>query len=115
MDIAQFAKEWVASWNAHNLEDILSHYSDDIEISTPMIRIALGIDSGVLKGKKDVSAYWQKALGKLPDLYFELYQVMRGVDSVALYYKSVMNKNAIEVMFFNDEGKVNRMYAFYTD
>jgi len=80
-----------------------------------MIKIALGVDSGSLKGKKDVGDYWQKALTKLPDLHFELYQVTRGVDSVALYYKSVMGKNAIEVMFFDDEGKVNRMYAFYTD
>ncbi len=58
--------------------------------------------------------YWQKALQKIPDLHFELIDVMEGINSVALYYKSVMNKKAVEVMFFNDEGKVNRMYALYT-
>lgn len=114
MDAHQFAQEWVKVWNSHNLEEILTHYSDDIEITTPMIRMALGVDSGSLKGKKDVGEYWGRALQKLPDLHFELYEVTSGVNSVALYYKSVMNKNAIEVMFFDDQGKVNRMFAYYT-
>lgn len=114
MNPKNFANTWIASWNAHNMEDILSHYSDDIEITTPMIKLAAGIESGSLKGKDQVAAYWTKALQKIPDLHFELIDVMEGINSVALYYKSVMNKKAVEVMFFNDEGKVNRMYALYT-
>jgi putative heme iron utilization protein len=43
-----------------------------------------------------------------------LYDVTEGVNSVALYYKSVMDKKAVEVMFFNDEGEVNKMFAHYT-
>lgn len=114
MEAKQFAQSWIKSWNSHNLEDILTHYADDIEITTPMIKMAGGIDSGSLKGKELVREYWKKALQKIPDLHFELYEVTAGINSVALYYKSVMNKNAIEVMFFNTEGKVNRMFAFYT-
>ncbi len=114
MDIQKFAKDWIASWNSHDLASILEHYADNIEITTPMIKLALGIDSGSLKGKEQVADYWGKALQKLPDLAFELYDVTAGVDSVALYYKSVMNKNAIEVMFFNKEGKVDKMIAHYT-
>jgi len=115
MDGQKFAKEWIHSWNTHNLEGILSHYSDDIEITTPMIKLALGVDNGSLKGKELVADYWQKALNKLPDLHFELYDVTVGVNSVALYYKSVMNKKAIEVMFFDEYGKVNKMFAHYTE
>lgn len=115
MDAKSFANKWITSWNSHDLEDVLSHYSDDIEITTPMIRMAVGIDSGSLKGKEQVRDYWKKALEKIPDLHFELYEVTAGVNSVALFYKSVMNKKAIEVMFFNEQGKVNRMHAFYTE
>ncbi len=115
MDAHKFAEVWIKSWNSHDLEDILSHYSDDIEITTPMIRMALGVDNGTLKGKIAVADYWKKALEKLPDLHFELYEVTTSIDSIALYYKSVMNKKAIEVMFFNEEGKVNKMLAHYTD
>lgn len=109
-----FATAWIASWNSHNLDDILSHYADDIEVTTPMIRLATGTDSDTLKGKAAVAEYWRKALDKIPDLHFELLEVTAGVHSVALYYKSVMNKMSIEVMFFDENGKVNRMFAHYT-
>ena len=113
MNYQEFATAWIASWNSHNLEDILSHYADDIEITTPMIRLATGGAESCLKGKDAVRNYWQKALDKIPDLRFELIDTTEGVNSVALYYQSVMNKMAIEVMFFNEEGKVSKMFAHY--
>ncbi len=115
MNANTFAHAWIESWNSHNLEDILSHYSEDIEITTPMIKLAAGIDSGTLKGKKAVAEYWEKALQKIPDLKFELIDVTTSVDSIALYYVSVMNKKAIEVMFFDENQKVNKMIAHYTE
>lgn len=33
----EFAREWIAAWNAHDLERILSHYTDDFEMSSPLI------------------------------------------------------------------------------
>lgn len=110
----QFAKTWIEAWNSHDLDVILSHYSEDIEITTPMIKMALGEGDGSLKGKDAVADYWKRALDKMPDLHFVLYDVTEGVNSVALYYKSVMDKIAVEVMFFNEEGKVNKMFAHYT-
>ena len=115
MESKKFAEQWIKSWNAHSLEEILSHYSDDIEITTPMIKMATGNESGSLKGKENVSEYWKKALEKIPDLHFELYDVTEGVNCIALYYKSVLNKNAVELMFFNKEGKVCKMVACYTN
>ncbi|MBK0381805.1 nuclear transport factor 2 family protein [Pedobacter sp. SD-b] len=115
MNAQKFAEEWIASWNSHNLSEILNHYTDDVEITTPMIKLAGGIEGGSLKGKENVKLYWQKALEKIPDLHFELYEITTGINSVALYYKSVMNKKAIEVMFFNEQEKVNKMFAFYTE
>ncbi|CAI9683113.1 nuclear transport factor 2 family protein [Elizabethkingia anophelis] len=110
----QFAKTWIQAWNSHDMNAILNHYSEDIEITTPMIKMALGEGDGSLKGKEAVADYWRRALDKMPDLHFELYDVTEGVGSVALYYKSVMDKKAVEVMFFNEEGKVNKMFAHYT-
>ncbi|WP_407478728.1 nuclear transport factor 2 family protein [Elizabethkingia anophelis] len=110
----QFAKTWIQAWNSHDMNAILNHYSEDIEITTPMIKMALGEGDGSLKGKEAVADYWRRALDKILDLHFELYDVTEGVDSVALYYKSVMDKKAVEVMFFNEEGKVNKMFAHYT-
>ena len=108
-----FATEWIESWNSHDLDRILSHYDDDIEVTSPMIKVALGIDTGMLQGKASVREYWQVALRKLPNLHFELVECTKSVDSIAIYYKSVMDKMAIEVMFFNPDGKISKVIAHY--
>ncbi|MCB1214526.1 MAG: nuclear transport factor 2 family protein [Deltaproteobacteria bacterium] len=113
VEAKKFAKDWIEAWNSHDLEKILSHYSDDFEITTPMIKLTLGLDTGTLRGKENIRQYWAQALKKIPDLYFELIEVTESIDSIALYYKSVMGKMSIEVMFFNHEGKVNRVIAHY--
>jgi ketosteroid isomerase-like protein len=114
IDTRKFATAWINSWNSNDLDIILSHYSDDVEITSPMIKLAAGIDAGHLRGKDRVADYWEKALKKIPDLHFELIDIAEGVDSIALYYKSVMNKKTVEVMFFNEEGEVNKVIAHYT-
>ncbi|HBV16239.1 nuclear transport factor 2 family protein [Chryseobacterium carnipullorum] len=113
MNHENFAEEWINAWNSHDLDKILFHYADDIEVTTPMITLAAGGKENTLKGKNDVWEYWKKALEKFPDLNFELIKSTAGVNSVALYYKSIMDKYAVEVMFFDDEGKINKMYAHY--
>lgn len=115
MNAKNFAEEWIKSWNSHDLEDIMKHYADDLEITTPMIKLAGGIESGSLQGKDNVRKYWSKALSKFPDLKFELIDVTSGVNSVALYYQSIMDKKTVEVMSFNENGLVNKMVAHYTD
>jgi hypothetical protein len=113
IDAQAFAEEWVEAWNAHDLERILAHYSDDFEIITPMIKMSLGVGTGSLVGKAAIADYWRAALEKMPDLHFGLLDVCVGVNSIAVYYKSVMNKLAIEVMDFDAEGKVERVVVHY--
>jgi len=111
----QFADEWIESWNSHDIEKILEHYSENFEITTPMIQKLLGDAKGTLKGKSAVRKYWEDALQKVPDLYFELLDVTFGVTSIALYYKSVFDTRAMEVMYFNNEGKIEKVVAHYSD
>ena len=115
MKIKEFAEKWITDWNSHDLEKILSHYTDDFEITTPMIKMALGNNTGTLKGKQAIREYWKKALEKFPDLEFKLFDITKGVNSVVLYYQSVMDKKAMEVMFFNNENKIYKVIAHYSD
>lgn len=108
-----FAKEWIDSWNSHNLERVLSHYADDFEMNSPYIISFAGEPSGVLKGKVNVSAYWQSALERVPELHFELLEVLVCVNSITIYYKAVFGKLATEVLFFNGSGKVSKAFAHY--
>ncbi|HEV8271145.1 MAG TPA: nuclear transport factor 2 family protein [Chitinophagaceae bacterium] len=114
LDLLKFTNEWINSWNSHDLDNILTHYSDDVEITSPMMTLAAGMMADTLRGKRRVAAYWEKALKKIPDLHFELIDSAEGINSIALYYRSVMNKKTVEVMFFDQDGKVNKVFAHYT-
>lgn len=107
-----FAAEWIDSWNSHDLDRVLSHYTDDFEMSSPVIITVAGEPSGILKGKDQIRAYWGKALQLMPDLHFDLVATLVGVDSITLYYKGVRGPSA-EVFHFNQAGKVTKAYAHY--
>jgi hypothetical protein len=112
-DARSFAVHWIACWNRHDIDAVLTHYTDDFEMTTPMIKRVLGIESGTLRGKKAVGDYWRAALEKVPDLKFSIIDVTCGVNSVSIYYNAVMGKKAIETFFFNDKGEVCRASVAY--
>ena len=107
-----FAREWIDSWNSHDLSRILSHYSEDFEMSSPLIIQIAGERSGRLKGKAAVGTYWKKALQLAPDLRFERLETLVGVNSLTVYYWSARGLSA-EVFHFVPDRKVVRAYAHY--
>lgn len=110
----EFATEWIAAWNSHNLERILSHYSDDIVFESPYAIIVVPESEGTVSGKDALRSYWQKGLTNNPNLLFEHVETLIGVNGLTIYYNSVSkNKMVAEVLFFNNHGKVNRSYACY--
>ncbi|HSI44516.1 MAG TPA: nuclear transport factor 2 family protein [Methylotenera sp.] len=108
----KFSDHWIESWNSHDLDQILSHYDDDFEMSSPYIMQIAGEPTGVLKGKNNVGAYWRSALEKIPTLKFELVDFLTGVDSITIYYRGVHGM-AAEVFIFNSADKVIKAYAHY--
>lgn len=100
----EFARDWIASWNAHDIERILAHYADDFEMTSPLIVQRLGIAAGRLRGKPAVRDYWSKGLSSTPALHFELRDVAVGVSSVAIIYDSVtLGRTVVERIEFDDQ------------
>jgi len=108
----RFATEWIAAWNIHDLDRVLSHYADDFEMSSPIIAQIAGEPSGKLKGKKAVGAYWSSGLKLIPDLHFELVSTLVGASSITLYYKGHRGMVA-EVFIFGPDEKVVSAFAHY--
>ncbi len=108
----EFAEHWIQSWNNHDLDQIMSHYTDDFEMSSPVIVSAMNEPSGKLMGKEVIRVYWSKALSKYSNLNFEKKHVLVGADSVTIIYNGVRGLSA-ESFHFNQEGKVYAAYAHY--
>jgi ketosteroid isomerase-like protein len=110
-----FAQEWIEAWNAHDLDRILAHYTEDFEMSSPFIAKFTQEPSGTLKGREQVGAYWRTALERIPDLRFELIEVFTCVDSLTIYYKAVLGKLGTEVLFVDASGRAYKALAHYND
>lgn len=109
-----FAREWIAAWNAHDLERIFSHYASDFEMRSPLIIERMGVPEGRLKGKVAIRPYWQAGLAAKPPLKFELRDVMVGVGTIAIVYRNVTRgAEVVERIEFNEQGLGVRAEALY--
>lgn len=107
-----FSAEWIAAWNSHDLDRILSHYADDFEMSSPYIAQIAGDPSGTLRGKAAVAAYWKSALQRMPDLHFQRVATLVGAHSITIHYRGVRGM-AAEVFFFGPDHAVVKAAAHY--
>ena len=113
-EATKFAREWIAAWNSHDLDAILSHYDPNVVLTSPVAAKLLNDPSGTFSGIAALRAYFQKGLEAFPDLHFELHDVMFGLSSVVLCYKNQRGTKSAEFMEFAPSGKVLRVVANYT-
>jgi hypothetical protein len=108
-----FAHHWVASWNAHDLEQIMSHYEETIELTSPVAAKLLGEPDGKVVGKANLQAYFQRGLQAYPELHFHLEDVLWGLNTIVLYYINQKGTRTAEFMELSPVGKVKRVIAHY--
>jgi ketosteroid isomerase-like protein len=84
IDADAFAREWIAAWNAHDLDRILAHYAEGVVFSSPKAATITG--SSRVTGKAALRAYWQQALARSPHLQFELERIYSGADCISIAY-----------------------------
>jgi hypothetical protein len=108
------ANDWIDAWNRHDLEAILSHYTDDVELVSPVAAERLSLPGGKVSGKAALQTYFERGLVSNPALHFELRDVMWGVTSVLLYYVNQRGTMTGELMELTPDGKVRRVVANYS-
>ncbi len=104
--LADLGRQWIAAWNSHDLERVLSLYAEDSEMTSDRIP-AMGFDpSGTLRGKDNIRTYWAKALALLPDLHFELIDTYVSPDSLVVFYQNQRGARICEYLRLNATGKI---------
>jgi ketosteroid isomerase-like protein len=117
-----FAKEhierWINAWNNKDLETVLSMFTEDIEFSSPKIKVITPeFNSEKVNNKQDLKHYWSNASKKISNLHFtskEYY--IKGNICVLEYIATFDGKSkflAIEKSEFNNDNKIYKASAFY--
>ena len=55
-EASRFATQWAHDWNSHDLETLLSHFSDDVLWTSPVAAQIVEGSDGVLRGKAALRA-----------------------------------------------------------
>ena len=107
--LAALGREWIAAWNSRDLEQVLTLYADDCEMTSDKIQ-ALGFDSsGTLRGKAKTRMYWGKALQQLaPNLHVELIDTYVSPDSLVVFYQNENGVKICEYLRLDAEGKITQ-------
>jgi ketosteroid isomerase-like protein len=100
-----FAQQWVKDWNAHNVEALLEHFTDDVVFTSPVAARILGGD-GVIRGKEALRKYWSEGVRLIPDLRFEVLALYVGVSTLVINYRNHAGGLVSEVLTF--EGSLVR-------
>ncbi len=106
-----FARDWIAAWNARDLETILSHYADDIVFLSPYAERVIG--TGRVEGLDALRAYWRVGLDANPDLRFAFDTVLAGHGALTILYRNHRQQQVAETVEFDAAGKVARSIACY--
>jgi ketosteroid isomerase-like protein len=111
-------EKWVNAWNNHDLKTVLSMYSDNVEFSSPKIKVVFpDRKSSKITNKSDLERYWTEALkNNFPNLHFTpkdmLYQ---NKTCILEYYATLDGKNKTSVIekFEFQDGIIIRSSVFY--
>lgn len=109
----KLANDWVAAWNAHDLDLIMSHYEEAVELISPVAAQLLGTPNGKVVGKANLRAYFQRGLEAYPELRFQLEDVFCGINSLVLLYTNQKGTRTAEFMELSRIAKVTRVVANY--
>ncbi len=114
----QHVKEWIDGWNNHDIQKVLSLYSDTVEFTSPKIKVVFpDRTSSKVSNKKELEEYWSKALkDNFPILKFTPKEVMIQDNKVFLeYYAMLDGKHRTSVLekFEFQDGLITKSNVYY--
>ena len=104
-----FAHTWIATWNARDLEKMLSFFADDVVFTSPKASERVGRPT--VHGKAALRAYWTLALAQQPALHFVLDRTLwdeRRHELVIVYtrHHDGQRHRACELLRFGAAGRI---------
>lgn len=94
----KIALKWFESFNEHDLEKLLSLYSDTAEHFSPKLKIRKPETQGLIKGKLALREWWQDAFDRLPTLNYEVIKLTADDEQVFMeYIRHVKNEEDLRV------------------
>jgi ketosteroid isomerase-like protein len=106
------AEDWCAAWNRRDLDAVMAHYAEEVELSSPKVVERLGRADGWLKGKQALRAYFATGM-QAPRLNFELIEVLVGTGALSIVYRRENGALVSDTMELDECCRGRRIVACY--
>jgi len=113
-DARVFAEAWIAAWNSRDLDQIMAHYAKRVTLISPLVVRRGGRADGTLRGRKRLREYFEIGLRDVPELRFELRQVLVSPAGMAVVYARENGALVVETVSLNKGGKARRVRVYYS-
>ena len=112
----RWAEQWVADWNARDLDAVLAHFDEEVVFTSPRALALVGVPT--VRGKPALRDYWTRALAAIGSLRFTLRRISWDPDTseLAIFYDRDVDgrcDRAAEVLQFGGSGRVARAEVYH--
>ena len=107
------AEDWIAAWNAHDLDRIMKHYANDVEFEANTVVARWPKPDGKLRGSTELREHFRFGLSLAPHIHFTLEQVFSAPSGYAVLYRRDNGNQVLDVVELNADDKAQKVKAFY--
>ena len=91
LEIEKIALKWFEAFNTHDLEKLLSLYSNTAKHFSPKLKIRKPETNGLVIGKDALRDWWQDAFNRLPSLNYTVTSLTANNNRVFMEYVRKVN------------------------
>jgi hypothetical protein len=92
------SNHWTEAWNGHDLDSIMTHYEDEIELTSPVAARLLGVSDG----KANLRAYFQRGLQAYPVARTDSDASLRIMAPICVRAPSILGKSVFSGVKTNE-------------
>ncbi|MFI6517519.1 nuclear transport factor 2 family protein [Spirillospora sp. NPDC050679] len=113
MEARAHADQWLAAWEARDLDAIMACYSEEVDFAATTVVTRWDRPDGRLRSKAELRHHFERGLGLAPELRFVEEAFLTSPGGYALLYRRENGNRALDVVELDQHGRAARVRAFY--
>lgn len=105
---------WLQAASSRDVAQIVSFYSADAELESPVVIQLMSVPSGRIRGQAALHDYFSKGIAAYPHMSMHLIEAAVGVSSVTVWYANHKGTRTSAYLEIDGAGKITRNVTHYS-